>query len=268
MLSARQYHTATLLPDGCVLVVGGDNNGVGLTSAELYDPVTETWTPAGSLSGGRTIHSATLLPDGRVLVAGGMSSVNASGALSSAELYDPAIRSWSVAGTLSAARDSQTATLLPNGQVLMAAGYNPGAGTWLTSAELYDSAPGPIRLLNPARLPSGGLQFTFTGAPQMGYAALVGASPLLPDPTLFGWHYLGVVPEFSPGLFVFSGPSPTPSPAAFYRVIQRLDVTLEDLPCLQAGSGLNPCPNCMACNGELWFQFATCREPCPPSDGW
>jgi hypothetical protein len=84
LLTARAGHTATLLPNGKVLVAAGlDSNFVPLTSAELYDPATGTWTATGSLAAARYDHTATLLPNGKVLVAGG------SFALASAELYDP-----------------------------------------------------------------------------------------------------------------------------------------------------------------------------------
>ena len=70
--TARSYHTATLLPDGRVLVAGGGGNNDFLASAELYDPATGTWTLTGSLNVSRIYHTATLLADGRVLVAGGL----------------------------------------------------------------------------------------------------------------------------------------------------------------------------------------------------
>src|SRR4051794_27938038 len=59
---ARRDHTATLLPNGKVLVAGGDNNGLYLASAELYDPATRTWTATDSLATARAYHTATLLP--------------------------------------------------------------------------------------------------------------------------------------------------------------------------------------------------------------
>jgi hypothetical protein len=83
--TARCYHTATLLPDGKVLVAGGyAGPGVPLNSAEVYDPATGAWTASGNLNTGRNSHTATLLPDGKVLVAGGYSG----GFLNSAEVYD------------------------------------------------------------------------------------------------------------------------------------------------------------------------------------
>ena len=70
----RFYYPATLLPNGKVLVEGGDGLSGERASAELYDPATGTWTLTGSLNVARQLHSATLLQDGRVLVAGGFSS--------------------------------------------------------------------------------------------------------------------------------------------------------------------------------------------------
>ena len=70
--TARNGHTATLLPGGEVLVAGGFQPLSGiLASAELYDPATGTWSTTGSLTTARLKHTATLLPNGKVLVAGG-----------------------------------------------------------------------------------------------------------------------------------------------------------------------------------------------------
>jgi hypothetical protein len=67
--TARFHHTATLLPDGRVLVAGGEDQKNALASAELYDPATGTWSVTGSLNTARDSHTATLLPNGMVLVA-------------------------------------------------------------------------------------------------------------------------------------------------------------------------------------------------------
>jgi N-acetylneuraminic acid mutarotase len=134
MSTKRLWHTATLLDSGKVLVVGGCTNPAGnstLASAELYNPATNGWSVAGSMSGPRVVHTATLLNSGKVLVVGGAGT---GGYLASAELYDPATNSWSPAASMSISRGYHTATLLPSGQVLVAGGFDGGV---LASAELY-----------------------------------------------------------------------------------------------------------------------------------
>jgi len=138
LATAREVHTATLLPNGKVLVTGGYNSGSGaLAGAEVYDPATGTWTATGSLATARELHTATLLPNGKVLVTGGYGS---SGYLASAELYDPATGTWTATGSLATARYVHMATLLPNGKVLVTGGY--GISSFLASAEVYDPATG------------------------------------------------------------------------------------------------------------------------------
>jgi N-acetylneuraminic acid mutarotase len=135
MLAARRMHTATLLTTGpnagMVLVIGGYNNTSGyLTSVELYDPATDSWSSATSLSTGRYGHTATLLADGTVLVVGGIGN-DGSGfptELFNAELYDPVNDEWSDAGFMvnaggySLPRNGHTATLLADNTVLVVGG--------------------------------------------------------------------------------------------------------------------------------------------------
>src|SRR5438094_5551517 len=73
LATGRLYHTATLLPNGKVLVAGGTNSNSGevFASAELYDPATGVWTNTGRMVYGRYRHTATLLTNGKVLVTGG-----------------------------------------------------------------------------------------------------------------------------------------------------------------------------------------------------
>jgi trimeric autotransporter adhesin len=134
--TSRAYHTATLLPNGTVLVAGGQNpNNYAVTSAEIYDPNTSSWTPTGSMNAPRINSTAILLPDGTVLVEGGQST---NGSItSSAEIYNPSTNSWTLTGSLNTARTEQTATLLPNGTVLIAGGQDQN-GDDLTSAEIYN----------------------------------------------------------------------------------------------------------------------------------
>ncbi len=141
MASARQEHTLTMLPGpgpgkkDVVLAAGGYP---ALTSAELYDVATGSWSATGSLATGRWDHTATLLPKGGVIVAGGqLYGVF----LTSVEAYDPRTGAWSATGSLSTERIAHTATLLSTGKVLVAGGQGSNSGTQ-RSAELYDATMG------------------------------------------------------------------------------------------------------------------------------
>jgi hypothetical protein len=139
MASARVSHTATVLPNGQVLFAGGlGSEIVALSSAELYDPDTSSFSATGDMASARVSHTATVLPIGQVLIAGG-EGINFPlvFALGSTELYDPATGGFSNSGNMTTARKSNTATLLPNGQVLFAGGLGSEIVA-LSSAELYD----------------------------------------------------------------------------------------------------------------------------------
>jgi hypothetical protein len=94
-----------------------------------------TWTNVASLNTARYAHTATLLPNGRVLVVGGCLNSACTDLASSAEVYDPAANNWTTVAPLSVARYAHTATLLPNGKVLVAGGYDGGR---IATTELYD----------------------------------------------------------------------------------------------------------------------------------
>ncbi len=137
-------HTATLLNDGRVLVVGGlESSGFGGScsdtnaGAELFDPKTGGFVRTGALTVNRNYHTATLLSDGRVLIAGGILKGSFSNPCNmefdSAEIYDPAAGTFSLAGQMQAARGAHFAALLPSGKVLLGGGDEGGA-----SAELFD----------------------------------------------------------------------------------------------------------------------------------
>ena len=134
--TARGEHTATLLPNGQVLLAGGFGTSGYLASAELYDPATDVWTATGSMNTAREVHTATSLPNGQVLVAGGLGN---SFPLASAELYDPATGMWTATASLGHVRVCHTATLLPNGLVLVSGGESDRHV--LARAQLYKSAP-------------------------------------------------------------------------------------------------------------------------------
>jgi N-acetylneuraminic acid mutarotase len=141
MNAPREAHTATALPGGEVLVVGGYDDTNNLSSAERYDPKRGTWAVTGRMSGCRVWHTATLLPNGKVLVAGGWDGTNN---LSSAEVYDALSGTWAPTGALNTPRYSHTATLLASGRVLVAGGETYNGTTWSSvgTAELYDPVSG------------------------------------------------------------------------------------------------------------------------------
>ncbi len=119
------------------MLVSGGLATATVSSAELYDPTTGSFTPTGSLAEAREEHTATMLPDGRVLIVGGNS---VTGALTSAEIYDPLTGSFAVTGSMASPRSMHTATLLPDGTVLVAGGYyNAPPAYWLPTgtAEIY-----------------------------------------------------------------------------------------------------------------------------------
>jgi Kelch motif len=94
--SAHSYHTATLLPNGKILVAGG-YAGSFLRSVEVYDPIANTWTPVASLNSARAYHTATLLSSGKVLVVGGH---NGTSEITSTEVYDPNANTWTNVASL------------------------------------------------------------------------------------------------------------------------------------------------------------------------
>jgi hypothetical protein len=133
LATARQWHTASLLTGGKVLVTGGlDSTGKAIATAEIFDPSNQSFTPAaGSMGSARAFQTSTTLKDGTVLVIGGEDGI---APLATAELYDPTTGSFSPTGNMMNARQSHTATLLNDGTVLVTGGSN---GSALATAELY-----------------------------------------------------------------------------------------------------------------------------------
>ena len=158
MTTARAEHTATLLPNGKVLIDGGWDGFQSLASAELYDPSTRTFDPTGSMITPRHGHSATLLADGRVLIAGGRRAVagaynsyNNATSVFTAEIYDPSTGAFTATGDLTSiggeayAFPGGVTTLLPDGRVFVAATNN---------AEIYDPHSGTFTPTGPYTGPS------------------------------------------------------------------------------------------------------------------
>jgi N-acetylneuraminic acid mutarotase len=154
LLSARYNHTATRLTDGRVLIAGGSDDVFPLTDAELFDPATGTRTRIDSLENGRAKHTATLLNDGTVLISGGATESSHPYTIPNVERYDPTTNTWSNSGDLSHAREEHTATLLPDGTVMVVGGSNRGSRSigpveTLASAEFYDPNAGTWTLAAP-----------------------------------------------------------------------------------------------------------------------
>src|SRR3954470_11707348 len=112
LAAARRGHTATVLQDGKIVVVGGENGDGAVGAVELYDPATRSFSSlAGSVA--RTDHSATLLADGRVLIAGGRAGVDI---LDTTQIFDPSDSTFTAGPALQRARSGHSATLLADGK--------------------------------------------------------------------------------------------------------------------------------------------------------
>jgi Carboxypeptidase regulatory-like domain/Kelch motif/Galactose oxidase, central domain len=134
------------LPNGKVLTIGGYNRpcntgsgctAVFLSSAELFDPATGSWTPTGSMGSARASHRTTQLATGNVLVIGGFSGITY---LNTAEIYDSLAGAFSPVGNMNETRVAHTATRLADGRVLIAGGISD---TIHASAEIFSDVATP-----------------------------------------------------------------------------------------------------------------------------
>nr|WP_242544529.1 kelch repeat-containing protein [Corallococcus sp. NCSPR001] len=195
LAGARAGHTATLLASGRVLIAGGSFASAPVATTELFDPESETWSPADVLTTGRFFHTATLLSDGRVLVAGGRGDTTT--VLASAEVFNPETGAWSPAGAMSVARTYGTATLLPSGQVLLAGGnlatgvtdlFNPVTGTWSTTGAMVNA-----RREHTATLLSDGRVLVAGGTATDSYFQMIAACETY-DPATGRWTATAAMP--------------------------------------------------------------------------
>jgi hypothetical protein len=140
--TARHRHSATLLPDGRVLVIAGYGSGAWLSSAEIYDPATGLWSPTQPLFAHGVNHTATVLKDGRVLVVAGSKQSGSSGPDDRVEIFNPSTNTWQKAALHQYTEGCHTATLLADGRVLIAGGmadpalYDPAGDTWQPAGKL------------------------------------------------------------------------------------------------------------------------------------
>jgi len=140
LLVSRARHSATLLDNGTVLIAGGQatsgpSAGGMAAAAEIFNPVTATFTPTAALIAPRRGHSAVLLPDGNVLLAGGEDNAGAVGAF---ETFNAGTGLFQSSGPMVVPRGGSTATWLPEqATVFVAGGWGPSAASW-NSAEYFD----------------------------------------------------------------------------------------------------------------------------------
>jgi len=140
MSSRRAFHSSILLNDGTVLIVGGYNSSTYLNTAELYNPTTNSFTSTtNNMSDARGYPTLTLLNNGKVLIVGGANQ--RTGYLQptyTAELYDPTTKTFSNLPSLPSWMYYHTATLQPDGLVLITGGQASYGGVEIQTALLFD----------------------------------------------------------------------------------------------------------------------------------
>ena len=153
LTTPRYGHTATLLNNGQVLIAGGWGPTGFVSSAEIYDPTTGSFSPVGPMLQARGEHAAALLPNGQVLISGGHCFCGSSQVTATAELFNPQTQTFTGTGNLLMQRAAHSTVLLPNGKVLVAAGYTNLPGFVATDGELYDPATGLFTSAGPMVTP-------------------------------------------------------------------------------------------------------------------
>jgi serine/threonine protein kinase len=136
MIEERAWHTATTLRDGRVLFAGGSGSEAALSLAEVFGPVTTTFSRVRPMTSRRSDHAATILADGRVFICGGKHET----VLATAEVFDSRTGAFVETGSMTTRREFHTAKLLPGGLVLVTGGSDGERS--LASAEVYDPTTG------------------------------------------------------------------------------------------------------------------------------
>jgi Fibronectin type III domain/Kelch motif/Galactose oxidase, central domain len=240
MSVARYRHSATLLADGRVLVVGG-YGGQAWATAEVFDPARGIWSPTAPMAVSRHLHAAVRLPDGRVLVSGGWCDPSCPEvAMASAEIYDPATNRFTATAPMRMPRMQHTLHLLPNGKVLNVGGWTPSTGG-TEKTELYRidrgtwsaGPPTMLRRFGPSILTRSGRVLIVAGDSAESYDAAANQ-----------WRYAGTLRT------------------------TRSDFALAHLPdggVLTVAGAVGCFPNCMAPNAERYDGTTEAAVPYPPT---
>lgn len=144
LVQPRKAYVSVQLPDGQILVTGGVRLFENVSSTELFDPASRTWTQSGDLSIGRTDAAAVVLQDGRVMVLGGENRDHLD-PLASTEIWDPATGQWSAGPHMNEARTGHTATVLEDGRVFVFGGKTAYPDLAARTAEIFDPSTGRWR---------------------------------------------------------------------------------------------------------------------------
>ena len=151
--NSRDGHTATLLPNGIVMVAGGELNGSALDTAEVYSPSTLSWSTVGNLNVARNNGSAVLLPSGSAMVIGGCTGVCQGATTASAEIYNAVSKSFTSTGSMITPRAYFGAVVIPGGKVLVVGGCTAfnvnGCSAVTAKAEIYDPSTGAFTATGP-----------------------------------------------------------------------------------------------------------------------
>ncbi|MBN8480365.1 MAG: hypothetical protein J0L88_02110 [Xanthomonadales bacterium] len=195
LAQARRGIRLARLPNGDVIAIGG-SLGNSSAQVERFDPSAGTWSSLNAMVEARDNHAVVELQDGSILVIGGRKLVNGAGTiLSSVERFDPATGQWEARASLAAARMNHTATLLANGEVLVAGGYTSSPAGAMTTAEIYNPVTNQWRAASPLPEPrmnqhavtiaSGEVMLAGGNVEAFGAGATVG---LIYDPVQDAWR--------------------------------------------------------------------------------
>jgi len=135
-LSNWWYFQGCVMADGRVLICGGQVNGGTTNAAQIYDPVTNTWSVTGAMNQARQGHMVVLLPNNQVLATSG-AGPGGDSQLSS-EVFTPSTGEWTPVASMNMGHRAGTITVLPSGMVLVAGGESATGGVFTSTSEIYN----------------------------------------------------------------------------------------------------------------------------------